>query len=57
MKIHNTTGGRIFDGVGPVCWQSCPAGYQDHGAPCFQHIFSWFFKASYSRGAGSASWA
>jgi len=43
-----------FYGVGPVCWQSCPAGFADHGATCFKHIFNWFFKASYGRGAGYA---
>ena len=42
-----------YYGVGPVCWQSCPSGYADHGASCFQHIFSWFFKGSYGRGAGT----
>jgi hypothetical protein len=40
--------------VGPVCWQSCPAGFADHGATCFRHIFDWFWKASYGRGAGYA---
>jgi hypothetical protein len=43
-----------YYGVGPVCWQSCAPGYADHGASCFQHIFSWYFKGSYGRGAGYA---
>lgn len=40
-------------GVGPVCWQRCPAGYADHGATCFRHIFDFFFKNTYGRGAGT----
>ena len=39
-------------GVGPVCWQRCPAGYADHGATCFRHIFDFFGKNTYGRGAG-----
>ncbi len=39
-------------GVGPVCWQRCPAGYADHGATCFKHIFDFFGKNTYGRGAG-----
>ncbi len=40
-------------GVGPVCWQRCPAGYADHGATCFRHIFDFFGKNTYGRGAGA----
>lgn len=39
-------------GVGPVCWQRCPTGYADHGVTCFKHIFDFFGKNTYGRGAG-----
>lgn len=42
-----------YYGVGPVCWQSCASGYADHGATCYQHLFSWYWKDSYGRGAGT----
>ncbi len=41
-------------GVGPVCWQRCPAGFADHGATCYAGIFNFFFKNTYGRGAGGA---
>lgn len=25
-----------FNGVGPVCWGSCPRGFADHGATCYR---------------------
>ncbi|HMN30920.1 MAG TPA: Ig-like domain-containing protein, partial [Caldilineaceae bacterium] len=43
-----------YYGVGPVCWQSCRAGYADHGAICFKHIFDFYGKPSYGRGAAAA---
>lgn len=42
-----------YYGVGPVCWQYCKAGYADHGATCFRHIFDWYGKPTYGRGAGA----
>lgn len=39
--------------VGPVCWHKCKPGYDDHGASCFKNLFSWYFKGSYGRGAGT----
>ncbi|MCE7988580.1 MAG: tandem-95 repeat protein [Caldilinea sp. CFX5] len=39
-------------GVGPVCWERCKAGYTDHGATCFKHLFDWYGKNTYGRGAG-----
>lgn len=41
-----------YNGVGPVCWGSCPADYSDDGATCRRdvHIVA---KPSYTRGAGS----
>lgn len=41
-----------YSGAGPVCWQNCKAGYADHGATCFKHIFDFYGKHSYGRGAG-----
>ncbi len=41
-----------YYGVGPVCWQYCRAGYADHGATCFKHIFDFYGKPTYGRGAG-----
>jgi pimeloyl-ACP methyl ester carboxylesterase len=32
-------------GVGPVCWQTCPSGWTDHGVGCTK-------PAAYGRGAG-----
>lgn len=43
-----------YYGVGPVCWQSCKPGYADHGATCFRHIFDFYGKPTYGRGAGGA---
>lgn len=43
-----------YYGVGPVCWQRCRAGYADHGATCFKHIFDFYGKPTYGRGAGRA---
>lgn len=34
-----------WKGVGPVCWQDCPAGFRDDGAYCFK-------PKSYGRGVG-----
>lgn len=34
-----------WKGVGPVCWQSCPAGFRDDGAYCFK-------PKAYGRGVG-----
>ena len=34
-----------FSGVGPVCWQSCPESFDNHGAYCGK-------PSSYGRGAG-----
>jgi hypothetical protein len=36
-----------FSGVGPVCWQSCPASFDDHGAYCGK-------PSAYGRGVGYA---
>ncbi len=41
-----------YYGVGPVCWQRCRAGYADHGVTCFKHIFDFYGKPTYGRGAG-----
>jgi hypothetical protein len=41
-----------YYGVGPVCWQQCKAGYADHGVTCFRHIFDFYGKHTYGRGAG-----
>lgn len=43
-----------YYGVGPVCWQFCKPGYTDHGATCFRHIFDFYGKPTYGRGAGGA---
>lgn len=43
-----------YYGVGPVCWQFCRPGYADHGATCFRHIFDFYGKPTYGRGAGGA---
>ncbi|MCX6049691.1 MAG: Ig-like domain-containing protein [Chloroflexi bacterium] len=43
-----------YYGVGPVCWQACRAGYADHGVTCFKHIFDFYGKPTYGRGAGGA---
>lgn len=43
-----------YYGVGPVCWQRCKPGYTDHGATCFKHIFDFYGKPTYGRGAGVA---
>lgn len=39
--------------VGPVCWANCRSGYDDHGATCYKNLFSFYFKATYGRGAGT----
>lgn len=41
-----------YQGAGPVCWANCKPGYADHGATCFKHIFDFYGKHSYGRGAG-----
>ena len=38
-----------FTGVGPVCWQNCPAGFRDDGAYCAK-------PPPYGRGAGYPIW-
>lgn len=38
-----------YDGNGPVCWQTCPAGFRDTGADCLK-------PAPYGRGAGYVIW-
>ena len=42
-----------FYGVGPVCWQQCPAGWENHPASCYKDIITWYFKESYGRGVGT----
>jgi hypothetical protein len=42
-----------FKGVGPVCWAHCAGKYRDHGLTCYRNFFSWYFKKSYGRGAGT----
>ena len=42
-----------FYGVGPVCWQQCPAGWANHPASCYKDIITWYFKESYGRGVGT----
>jgi hypothetical protein len=39
-----------YTGVGPVCWQNCPAGFSDNGAFCAKP------NNSYGRGAGYVAW-
>lgn len=41
-----------FHGVGPMCWQKCPAGWHNHPATCYKNIINWHFKSSYGRGVG-----
>lgn len=38
-----------FYGVGPVCWQYCPAGFKDTGVDCLK-------PSAYGRGAGYPLW-
>ncbi len=43
-----------YRGVGPICWETCPAGYTDDGATCRYDSgvdISW--KKSYGRGVGT----
>lgn len=40
-----------YYGVGPVCWQACPAGFTDDGAFC-RRPGNIIAKGSYGRGAG-----
>jgi len=42
-----------YYGVGPVCWQICPAGYENHPASCYKDLLNWFWKGSYGRGVGT----
>eukprot|EP00052_Salpingoeca_macrocollata_P028310 m.272878 g.272878 ORF g.272878 m.272878 type:complete len:207 (-) comp22848_c0_seq1:56-676(-) len=44
-----------YGGEGPVCWAYCRRGYTNHGLTCYKNIISWYFKASYGRGAGKIS--
>ncbi len=42
-----------YKGVGPVCWERCKSGWDDHPASCYKSVFKWKFKKSYGRGVGT----
>ena len=57
-----------FSGVGPVCWQSCPSRFDDHGAYCGKPSaygrgvgYGWFFNnpmanCEKEQGVGNCEW-
>ncbi len=44
--------GEGYTGVGPVCWEGCAPGWDNHPASCYWSLFKWYFKKSYGRGVG-----